>query len=1291
MTCFAGFRSACAGWAAGLVVLTAGVVPSWGQASNDPRDLAKANDQAAYTQAIQRSVNLANQEKKYAEAIREATRAQEIARKAFGPTSEQADEALHLLQQLNSMSRNTAAELRALRELIELRRERLGPRDWHVKDLEALLALRERVTALPADRQASLEEIGRQIDRATALHQRGQFDEAAAVGMVALKRWRVEMPGDTTTAATLLTRVAMFESGRKEIAKARGFLEQALAVRTRLLGEKHPDVAETILALARLADEDGDLVRARSLFERALVIRIENTKADRIVPQGGQQGDPVDSQFAALLEQVGRLLLQIGDHEAAKTQFQRAAAIHGSLADRTLAMASFSGFDMGGGRFSDMAGMGPFGMGRGGIGGRLNPGRRQESRTRRQPSMFGSEVGDLLDEDLPGFPGTLPGFGGLGGPGFGRRGGFGGGGLFGPGGYGSPSRRLDAWGAQAMIRNPTHPWSVRERAWMMLRNERLGEWGAIDAGLDGKHLMNLDGERATMRDESWIAYASCLRNLAVAMKARGDRDPARRMQLLAVAFGLEASDPSEESRPAYAAFLDDFVGLLEEFGELDLAESLAVWSIMYRRASYGERHLEYASGLARLAGVLRTRGDLAQAMLLFEKALSIRRAALAEDHPDLAEILLPTAELHNDIGNHDEARRLAGRALAISDAFLGRSLPFLPERQRLAMLALRARSVSTLLDITAGRGGPDAETYAHLVSWKGITVSAAVSQRATAGTGEVASLRTELARARDELNRLYYAVVPAEKSQEHARRTRAQVERSAALEARLAVAVGWKAERIGPPEVQAALPAGSVFIDIYHYQRRGRPAVPEGDGPFAAGPVATQSLAPGSSKKGAGDRAEGHYVAFVVRRGFPPVRVELGRSDTIDREIQAWLGLIDRGGDLEPTGRQLARAVWEPLAPFAQDATTILVSPDGALNFLPWGALPAERPGSYLLERRAFAVVPSPRQLASGPGADEKEPSHESKGLLAVGGVDYQRRDAMVPPPPPENGQTATEVVATRGAAIGSGQVVFPQLPGTLNEVNAVADVCRKSQAGPVQLLTGSQATKDRLVAAMPGNRYLLLATHGYFAPPEVQSALNAGEAAARSSWEEMSRRDVVGYHPGLLSGLAWAGASNPTADPTTGLIDRGAAIMTAEEVAALNLRGCDLAVLSACETGLGMTAGGEGVLGLQRAFLQAGARTVVASLWRVDDAATYVLMEQFHTNLWVRKLPKLEALRQAQLAVLDNPSLVQRHRAELARRGLGSAAEKLPEGGRVVLPIGAGTRSTPALWAAFVLSGDIQ
>jgi hypothetical protein len=113
-----------------------------------------------------------------------------------------------------------------------------------------------------------------------------------------------------------------------------------------------------------------------------------------------------------------------------------------------------------------------------------------------------------------------------------------------------------------------------------------------------------------------------------------------------------------------------------------------------------------------------------------------------------------------------------------------------------------------------------------------------------------------------------------------------------------------------------------------------------------------------------------------------------------------------------------------------------------------------------------------------------------------------------------------------------------------------------------------------------------------------------------------------------------------------------------------LALRGCDLVVLSACETGLGNLESGQGVLGLQRAFQAAGARAVVASLWKVDDAATGVLMDRFYSNLWTRKLPTLEALRQAQLAVLNDPGLVEAHRGTLAQRGLGPKAEKLEQGG---------------------------
>ena len=175
---------------------------------------------------------------------------------------------------------------------------------------------------------------------------------------------------------------------------------------------------------------------------------------------------------------------------------------------------------------------------------------------------------------------------------------------------------------------------------------------------------------------------------------------------------------------------------------------------------------------------------------------------------------------------------------------------------------------------------------------------------------------------------------------------------------------------------------------------------------------------------------------------------------------------------------------------------------------------------------------------------------------------------------------------------------------------------------------------------------------------------------------------------------MALVGAARKTEDAGPGaqgsLPDREDGILTAEEVQSLDLRGTDLVVLSACETGLGKGDYGQGVMGLQRAFQAAGARAVVASLWRVDDAATTVLMEQFYTNLWSKKMPKLEALRQAQLTVLNNPGLVTRQ-AELAKKRGSTRSRRSCRRAENPAPNAGATRSDPALWAAFVLSGDVR
>jgi CHAT domain-containing protein len=160
------------------------------------------------------------------------------------------------------------------------------------------------------------------------------------------------------------------------------------------------------------------------------------------------------------------------------------------------------------------------------------------------------------------------------------------------------------------------------------------------------------------------------------------------------------------------------------------------------------------------------------------------------------------------------------------------------------------------------------------------------------------------------------------------------------------------------------------------------------------------------------------------------------------------------------------------------------------------------------------------------------------------------------------------------------------------------------------------------------------------------------------------------------MAGLVFAGANNPK------LAGRG--IVTGEQLIDLDLSGLELAVLSACETGVGEMPREEGVYALQRAFHYAGARNVVASLWKVPDQSTAALMHLFYRNLWDKNLTPLEALRQAQLAIYKNPGKV----PEWAK-GFRAGFEIVGGGdeGIAIKPTTSG-KAHPLFWAAFTLSG---
>ena len=410
-------------------------------------------------------------------------------------------------------------------------------------------------------------------------------------------------------------------------------------------------------------------------------------------------------------------------------------------------------------------------------------------------------------------------------------------------------------------------------------------------------------------------------------------------------------------------------------------------------------------------------------------------------------------------------------------------------------------------------------------------------------------------------------------------------------------------------------------------------------------------------------QTERRLVAFVLRQGHPITRIELGPVAPIQKATDDWRPLLMSPNPATASrdpARTLRLLIWEPVEPHLEGATSVLISPDGPIGLVPLAALPGKDPGRYLIEERSIALIPVPRMMG---GVEPAGAGHtiglESKpAILLAGDINYDGQAEGAT----NRGEQRSAPVDTHAGA----QRDFGPLDSTRGEILEIRDSFeeRFPEAPRPQVLRGDKATEESIRVLAPKSRYLHLATHGYFAPASLRSALAPADSKTKHPGIDiLGGAGVSGYHPGLLSGIALAGANiRPTP------IGHDDGILTALEVAELDLSSVELAVLSACETGLGEVAGGEGLLGLQRAFQVAGAHSVIASLWKVDDERTRALMTRFYENLWRKNQSPAQALREAQLSML---------RGDQGRGGLkredGPSSERLP----------------PYYWAAFVLSTD--
>ncbi len=395
--------------------------------------------------------------------------------------------------------------------------------------------------------------------------------------------------------------------------------------------------------------------------------------------------------------------------------------------------------------------------------------------------------------------------------------------------------------------------------------------------------------------------------------------------------------------------------------------------------------------------------------------------------------------------------------------------------------------------------------------------------------------------------------------------------------------------------------------------------------------------------------------------------VDLGPVAPLAEAIDTWRETFGMSPDGAAAGRLLRKRIWEPLEPSLDKAKLVLVSPDGVLGRLPLAALPGKEQGSYLLEEYRLAMIPVPQLLPAL--VSELGRKEHKGGLLLMGDVDYDAEPDEKNPQ--EDQQRGTNTSVVRGGS------QFPALAATADEIASIQQLYTdlfKPGEQEIDVLKRSGATKQAFRRLAPGFSTVHLATHGFFADPSKCSALKV-EVDDRLKLASDSDTLVQGFHPGLLSGLAFAGANRPvTPDVEDG-------ILTSDEIATVGLDGVELVVLSACETGLGEVAGGEGLIGIQRAFQVAGARTTIASLWSVDDVATKRLMEMFYSNYWKEKMSKLDALRATQLWLLNHP--------EAIRDNSQSDSEEIRGARRLNQETENTDRLSPRYWAAFVLSGD--
>ena len=663
----------------------------------------------------------------------------------------------------------------------------------------------------------------------------------------------------------------------------------------------------------------------------------------------------------------------------------------------------------------------------------------------------------------------------------------------------------------------------------------------------------------------------------------------------------------EEDYPHTATSLNNLALLYSTQGRYGEAEPLSKQALEIHRRVLGDDHPATALNLNNLALLYRYQERYGEAEPLYQQALEIHRRVLGDDHPHTATSLNNLAMLYWRQGNLPQAVAYWNQGLDVEEVNLASLLATGSERRKQNYFATISSSTNWALSLhlQSASNNADAARLAlnTLLRRKGRILDATSSGLQTLRqnlTPADQQLLDQLNAARSQLASLVFKGVgdhdPAQYRQQVAQLKGKADQLETQLSQRSAE-FRVEAQPVTIAAVQQQIPADAALVELVRYR-----------------PLDIKVRKLGSPR----------YAAYVLQRQGDPKWVDLSEAEAIDQAAFRFRNVLASPlRSANAAAGELDELLMQPIRPLLGNAKQLLIAPDSQLNLIPFAALRDEQ-GKFLVERYEISYLTSGRDLLK---LQLDIPSRQAPVLVANANFDRAT--------PSGAGARAS---GQRGGNLRSQdfqRLQFGPLEGTKQEAEAIAPLLPK-----VKLLTEAAATENA-VKQVKGPSILHIASHGFFLPDaELVAAPDYGLGlSSRGRSLGVVGNDSPGSipqpqgpveNPLLRSGLALAGFNQLQSGSEDGAL-------TALEASGLDLYGTQLVVLSACETGVGEVANGEGVYGRRRALVLAGARSQVISLWKVDDAGSKDWMVDYYQRL-EQGMGRSAAARQVQLQMLQDP-----------------------------------------------------